>query len=117
MNRDPKGTPQLPPKPSTNSSSNTLADSAKKSPSALGDPVSLKNESSDSSPTEHDNGARSSQGQNQSGSRDHESLSQKALKNPSALGDPVSLKAEQSSLIPTEEEKGAPRRKERASKL
>ncbi|KAL9057918.1 MAG: hypothetical protein Q9162_002045 [Coniocarpon cinnabarinum] len=110
MNRDSKGSPTLPPSPSQDGSqnTNTLADAAKRNPSALGDPVSLKNESSDSSPTEHDKPNQGPSSSNNSGSqKDHETLSQKALKNPTALGDPVSLKAEQSTLIPKEEERGS----------
>lgn len=101
MNRDSKGAPQLPPSEKPDS----LANSAKKNPSALGDPVSLKNESSDSSPTEHDKGSGPKEAKDNS--KDHETLSQKALKNPSALGDPVSIKAEQSTLVPTDEARGA----------
>ncbi|KAF2717760.1 hypothetical protein K431DRAFT_276278 [Polychaeton citri CBS 116435] len=71
-------------------------------PSQIGDPVSLKAETSSHSPTKDDAGSH--------GSSD-KSLKQKAeekLKtNPSALGDPVSLKAETSDSEPTEQDRGA----------
>jgi hypothetical protein len=58
---------------------------------ALGDPISLKAETSNSEPTENDRPNREGQPQkNQS----HETMKQKLERNPTALGDPVSLKAE-----------------------
>ena len=127
MNRDPKGNPQPPPSSSSSSSSTgpgSLADSAKKNRSQLGDPVSLRSEYSNTQPTEQDLGADSeaipqaSQGNKQGGkSKDQETLSEKALKNPTALGDPVSLKAESSTLVPTEEEKSGSVGSKRDSKI
>ncbi|KAK5733462.1 hypothetical protein LTR17_009707 [Elasticomyces elasticus] len=70
-------------------------------PSQLGDPVSLKAETSNSQPTEQDK-------PNKDG--EHKSLKesmQESLKhNPSALGDPVSLKAETSETEPTADDRG-----------
>ena len=107
MNRDSKGAPQLPPPAKPNS----LADSAKKNPSQLGDPVSLKAEPANSSPTEHDKGASGDQknatGQSGGKDKDKETLAEKALKNPTALGDPISIKAESSTRVPTDEAEGA----------
>ena len=74
-----------------------------KDPSQIGDPVSLKAETSDSKPTPDDTGAKSDSG--------NATLKQKAeekLKNnPSALGDPVSLKAETSDTEVTKDDRGA----------
>ncbi|KAK0930453.1 hypothetical protein LTR29_016698 [Friedmanniomyces endolithicus] len=71
-------------------------------PSQLGDPVSLKAETSDSRPTEHDK---------PNDQTEHKSLKesmQESLKhNPTALGDPVSLKAETSDTEPTMDDRGA----------
>lgn len=71
-------------------------------PSQLGDPVSLKAETSDRIPAESEKGAASAKS---------ESLKEKAEKslksNPSALGDPVSLKAETSDTEPTKDDRGA----------
>lgn len=74
MNRDPKGTPQLPPKqPPSSSSQNTgnnrpdgptgkgsLAEAAKTNKTLLGDHTSLRAEYTDTQPTENDLGAKSS---------------------------------------------------------
>ncbi|OQV09835.1 hypothetical protein CLAIMM_13917 [Cladophialophora immunda] len=78
-------------------------------PSALGDPVSLKAEQSDTSPTEQEKGAQSQALQ----SHQQEKTDKKSLKecaeqdlneakkgNRSLLGDPVSLKAEKSENDP-----------------
>ncbi|KAJ9627751.1 hypothetical protein H2203_002964 [Taxawa tesnikishii (nom. ined.)] len=69
--------------------------------SQLGDPVSLKAETSKGSPTNQDKGAQGG----------HKSLKQiaeeKMEKNPTQLGDPVSLKAETSDTEPTEQDRGA----------
>ena len=65
--------------------------------------MSLKAETSNNEPTEHDRPNK--------GKSDGKSLKQKAeekLKsNPSALGDPVSLKAETSDSEPTKDDRGA----------
>jgi len=70
----------------------------------LGDPTSLKAETSDTVPTPTEGGAAPQ-------NSDHKSLKQIATetnkKNPSMLGDPISLKAETSKTIPTEDEAGA----------
>ncbi|PSK37457.1 hypothetical protein B9Z65_2199 [Elsinoe australis] len=77
----------------------------KQNPSALGDPTSLRSETSDTEPTENDRPNK------QSGSKDKKSLKQiaeeKLKTNPSALGDPVSLKAETSNNQPTDQDLGA----------
>ncbi|CZR51042.1 uncharacterized protein PAC_00917 [Phialocephala subalpina] len=112
----------------------TLRESAletqKTNPSQLGDPVSLKNEASDSSPTNQDRGAASSSQASFSvkdnlntapapterdteikGNGGHQTLRQKAMQNleenPSQLGDPVSLKAEKADSRPTDQDKDA----------
>lgn len=105
MNRDSKGTPSIPPSSSPSSSSDSLSEAAKKNRSQLGDPVSLKSETSDSQPTKDDISTERKNDKTSNGKK--ETLAEKAIKNPTALGDPVSLKAEQSKRIPTEEEKGA----------
>ncbi|GAP85271.1 hypothetical protein SAMD00023353_1002530 [Rosellinia necatrix] len=100
-------------------------------PSLLGDPVSLKAESSDTVPTDEELGAATSppppppppppassagrRGSGDDGSgRGGETLREKAVKklggpdaNPSQLGDPISLKNETSPSVPTESERGA----------
>ncbi|MCJ1314538.1 hypothetical protein MMC25_008220 [Agyrium rufum] len=73
-------------------------------PSQLGDPVSLKAETSNSEPTDNDRGARSLQ---QSGSGSKPKLKDLAMKNVTMLGDPVSLKAEAADSIPTDQDRGA----------
>ncbi|PMD33667.1 hypothetical protein L207DRAFT_571151 [Hyaloscypha variabilis F] len=116
----------------------TLRESAletnKTNPSQLGDPVSLKSETSDTSPTEQDRGASSysrtddtkkniktvapspTEGDSESknggsGGSGHKTLRQRAIdkleENPSQLGDPVSLKAETTNSEPTENDRGA----------
>lgn len=69
----------------------------KNNPSALGDPVSLKAETSDSNPTESEKGAQKA-GKDTNASQDTK---------PTQLGDQVSLKAEQSDSEPTENDRGA----------
>ncbi|KAI9654445.1 MAG: hypothetical protein M1831_005411 [Alyxoria varia] len=114
MNRDSKGNP-IPPSPSSTNPSpqpyKSLEDSAKNNASQLGDPVSLKAETSNTKPTEKDLGAQGEKRQDDSGgasrtetgteggnSNDNETLKEKVQRkikeNPTALGDPVSLKAE-----------------------
>ncbi|KAK7953688.1 hypothetical protein PG996_014580 [Apiospora saccharicola] len=93
-------------------------------PSMLGDPISLKAETSETVPTPDEAGA----GQGRSGARNQdnkqgtrspgtETLREKATKklkgqeaNPSQLGDPISLKNETSNHIPTPSEAGAQHR-------
>ncbi|KAL9095694.1 MAG: hypothetical protein Q9165_002126 [Trypethelium subeluteriae] len=77
-----------------------------KNRSQLGDPVSLKAETSKTSLTEHDrpNDKQSQQGKEASLK---ELAQQKIKSNPSQLGDPISLKAETSTREPTEEDRGA----------
>jgi len=72
--------------------------------SALGDPVSLKAEKSDTEPTEQDRGAGQQDG------KSLKDLAQEKLhdnKNATMLGDPVSMKAETSSTEVTEHDRGA----------
>lgn len=78
-------------------------------PSQLGDPVSLKAETSNRIPTESEKGAQV---------KEHKSLKQVAQEsNPSMLGDPVSLKAETSNSEPTENDRGALGKRKRESKI
>ncbi|KAG9564432.1 patatin-domain-containing protein, partial [Aureobasidium melanogenum] len=77
----------------------SLKDTAKDNPSQLGDPVSLKAETSNTEPTEKDRPNKSGDG--------HKSLKDLAQENPTQLGDPVSLKAETSDTEPTENDRGA----------
>ncbi|KAF7185061.1 hypothetical protein HII31_13684 [Pseudocercospora fuligena] len=81
----------------------SLKDSARDNPSQLGDPVSLKAETSKTEPTEQDRPNKND--------GDGKTLKQKAeeklKKNPSAIGDPVSLKAETSDNEPTDQDRGA----------
>ncbi|KAK7935482.1 hypothetical protein PG985_000977 [Apiospora marii] len=102
-------------------------------PSMMGDPISLKAETSETIPTPDEAGAaptpsssRPSQGGSGARNRDNkqgirspgeETLREKAAKklkgpeaNSSQLGDPISLKNETSSHIPTPDEAGAQRR-------
>ncbi|KAF2173335.1 hypothetical protein M409DRAFT_17275 [Zasmidium cellare ATCC 36951] len=72
-------------------------------PTLLGDPVSLRAETSNTEPTEHDRGAKGSDGKKSL----KQIAEQKMKTNPSQLGDPVSLKAETSDTEPTEEDRGA----------
>lgn len=76
-------------------------------PSALGDPISIKNETT---PSEHDLGDSSPSASPKDSQRkgDGKSLKQVAQEsNPSMLGDPVSLKAETSDSEPTDQDRGA----------
>ncbi|KXT03942.1 hypothetical protein AC578_9273 [Pseudocercospora eumusae] len=77
---------------------------ARENPSQLGDPVSLKAETSDTDldrpNTNHD--------KENSGRTSLKRMAEEKLKrNPSALGDPVSLKAETSDTEPTDQDRGA----------
>lgn len=75
---------------------------AKENPSQIGDPVSLKAETSASQPTENDK-------PNEDKGEQHKTLKEVAQdslrENPSALGDPISLKAETSESEPTENDR------------
>lgn len=81
----------------------------KQNPSQLGDPVSLRAETSDTKPTKDDLGAKGDEKQDDK--RDNKSLKQRAQEklntNPSQLGDPVSLKAETSDTEVTADDRGA----------
>ncbi|GAB7350846.1 hypothetical protein MBLNU459_g1377t1 [Dothideomycetes sp. NU459] len=84
----------------------SLKDVASRNPSQLGDPVSLKAETSNTTPTDNDrpNKAGSSRGGGQGG--EHKTLKQVAQEtNPSQLGDPISLKAETSDSEPTDQDR------------
>ena len=97
----------------------------KDNPSALGDPISLKAETSTST---HDLDADQKQAQSQQsteggkslekeqggGGSGGKTLKEKAEKNPTMLGDPTSLKTETIAPVPTEEDEGV---KKRDSKL
>lgn len=80
----------------------SLTDLAKQNPSQIGDPVSLKAETSNTSPTENDR-------PNKTENKDKKSLKElaedKLKSNPSALGDPISLKAETSDSEPTDQDR------------
>ncbi|KAI0448880.1 hypothetical protein F5B21DRAFT_87097 [Xylaria acuta] len=89
-------------------------------PSQLGDPISIKAETSDTVPTDEEDGARPSSSPSSSPrssnpqSTGGETLREKAAKklngpdaNPSQLGDPTSLKNETSSGVPVDSERGA----------
>ncbi|CAM1511671.1 Fc.00g091840.m01.CDS01 [Cosmosporella sp. VM-42] len=92
-------------------------------PSQLGDPISLKAETSDNAPTDEDLGSNShNQGHGSNEKRQGDTMREKAAKklhgkgvNPSQLGDSISVKAETSDVVPTEGEEGA--HKYRDSKL
>lgn len=115
--------------PQKKSLADSAKDSLKNNPSALGDPVSLKAETADSSPTENDRGAANDKsslgaGAGAGGNKKSDghtendgSLGAAAMKNPSLLGDPVSLKAEKSQSEPTEADRGAGRKGKGDSKL
>jgi hypothetical protein len=78
-------------------------DNLKSNPSALGDPISLKAETSDSEPTEADRPNKSGAARAIQGVP-----SDKMTKpNPSQLGDHTSLRAETSNSEPTEDDRGA----------
>lgn len=73
-----------------------LKDLATSNRTRLGDPISLKAETSDTSPTEHDRGAGDAGGGSDK-KEGKKTLKQAAQENPTMLGDPVSLKAEKTS--------------------
>lgn len=88
----------------------SLADLAKSNPTQLGDPVSLKAETSSTTPTDQDkpNKSPDAAGRNAGGtSEGKKTLAEAAMSNPTMLGDPVSLKAEVSASEVTEEDRGA----------
>ncbi|KAF2764645.1 hypothetical protein EJ03DRAFT_301679 [Teratosphaeria nubilosa] len=71
-------------------------------PSQLGDPVSLKAETSDNQPTDQDRPNKAPE------KRSLKEIAQDKMEtNPSMLGDPVSLKAETSNTEPTADDRGA----------
>ena len=83
---------------SGSSKTKSLKELAMANPTLLGDPVSLKAEAADSTPTDQDRGASSaaegspdSKDSSNTGASRKKSL--KELANPTLLGDPVSLKA------------------------
>ncbi len=87
-------------------------------PGQLGDPISIKAETSDNMPTEGEGGTSSSPSSSSSSksqrSNRGETLREKAAKklhgpdaNPSQLGDPISLKNETSPGVPVDSERGA----------
>lgn len=83
-------------------------------PSALGDPISIKSETT---PSEHDLPGSDIKDSQRKG--DGKSLKEIAkASNPTMLGDPVSLKAETSDSEPTDQDRGALRDgKKKDSKL
>ena len=92
----------------------SLKELAMANPTLLGDPVSLKAEAADSSPTDQDRGAKSgakvqkyNEKSSKTGPSDKKSLKQLAMENPTLLGDPVSLKAETADSTPTDQDRGA----------
>jgi hypothetical protein len=88
----------------------------KNNPTALGDPISLKAETSDIEPTENDR--PNPEGQSQK-NQSHETMKQKLERNPTALDDSVSLKAEKIDSTPVGDDRVAEQSgySKRASKL
>jgi len=87
-------------------------DTLAKNPTALGDPVSLKAEKSDTQPTEKDKPNKSAEAEAErkrtgGTSEGKKSLAEAAMSNPTLLGDPVSLKAERSDSQITPDDRGA----------
>ena len=80
----------------------SLKDLAKENPTQLGDPVSLKAETSDTQPTDDDMPNKSAQARAVNG----EGQNNGTTSNKTQLGDPVSLKAETSIGEPTERNRG-----------
>ncbi|EMF16655.1 uncharacterized protein SEPMUDRAFT_33315, partial [Sphaerulina musiva SO2202] len=78
----------------------SLKDVAKENPTLIGDPVSLKAETSNTGDLDGDDAQ-------QGGKKGKKSLKELAKGNPSQLGDPVSLKAETSDTEPTDQDRGA----------
>ncbi|KAK5132643.1 hypothetical protein LTR08_008765 [Meristemomyces frigidus] len=85
-------------------------DKMKSNPSQIGDPVSMKAETSDTQPTEQDKPNKAPNKSSEQGGEDNRSLKEiaqdKMKTNPSMLGDPVSLKAETSNTEPTKDDRG-----------
>ncbi|KAK5168284.1 uncharacterized protein LTR77_006853 [Saxophila tyrrhenica] len=81
----------------------SLKDLASENPTQIGDPVSLKAETSNTQPTEHDMPNKADRARPVGG----EGAKEGEQANRSQLGDPVSLKAEPSGSEPTEEDRGA----------
>jgi hypothetical protein len=79
----------------------------KTNPSQLGDPVSLKAETSDTQPTKDDLGAKGGSGGDGKKTLKERAEEKLASGNPTQLGDPVSLKAETSDTEPTPDDRGA----------
>ncbi|KJY00962.1 hypothetical protein TI39_contig307g00074 [Zymoseptoria brevis] len=78
----------------------SLKDLAKENPTQIGDPVSLKAETSKTEPTNQD---RPNKGKEEKSLKE---IAEDDLKhNPTALGDPVSLKAETSDTEPTDQDR------------
>ena len=75
---------------------------SKTNPTQLGDPISLKAETSDNEPTENDRPNKSIQGR-----AVNQAPGEKKKDKPTQLGDPVSLKSETSNSEPTEHDGGA----------
>ncbi|RMY55723.1 hypothetical protein D0863_13217 [Hortaea werneckii] len=75
-------------------------------PSQLGDPVSLKPETVEHSPTEQDKPNKAPNKTDQQGKSLKQMAQDKMETNPSQIGDPVSLKAETSHNEPTEQDRG-----------
>ena len=101
-------------KGSGSSKKKSLKELAMKNPTLLGDPVSLKAEAADSTPTDQDRGASSgaegykdNEESSNAGSTKKKSLKELAMTNPTLLGDPVSLKAEAADSTPTDQDRGA----------
>ncbi|CZT17090.1 uncharacterized protein RCC_02922 [Ramularia collo-cygni] len=80
----------------------SLKEIAQQNPTQLGDPVSLKAETSNTEPTDQDRPVKG-----QSKEQPKKTLKQMVEANPTALGDPVSLKAEKSDTEPTDQDRGA----------
>lgn len=78
-------------------------DSLKSNPSALGDPISLKAETSDSEPTDADRPNKSGSARATGGLPNDKP----DKPNPSQLGDHTSLRAETGDSEPTEDDRGA----------
>jgi len=118
----------------TSTQQKSLKQSAEENRSRLGDPTSLKAETSSTEPTENDRGAlndsdssREKKGQStrpvpdsseslkqgptgtgmQQKGKKHKTLKEAAQENPTMLGDPVSLKAETADSEPTPNDRGA----------
>lgn len=87
------------------SKESSLGDKAKNSlkdnPTAIGDPISIKDETT---PSEHDLTDEQKKSKNDSGKKSLKEVAQES--NPTMLGDPVSLKAETSDNEPTEQDRG-----------